>query len=354
MEVNELKSQIDIVEVISSYSELKKVGGSYQAKDNPLREDKHPNFVVSQTKQIWSDFALSESGDVIDFIMKVERVNFKEAISLLQEKYLGGITTPNSTTKPYTHNKPLKKKDNEALSYALHQKAISSINNNSVKKWWELQLETATKQRFITSSESVVAVGEKFHKLFESQLLKRVRPSTAKYIFENIIGYDSYFDCPTIIIRDIRGNAVDLIRYRPQIDGKPLIDAKGRQLKYLYTKSEEKPKYEYIYPFQLEMERLIDREGYVIVGEGIKNAINALMNNIPFISIESSSNIKPQLVQYLKSIKGIQILGAFDGDEAGERAYKEVTNSIQFNNLFSFDSGIDFTNNLRGENGKKQ
>ncbi len=102
------------------------------------------------------------------------------------------------------------------------------------------------------------------------------------------------------------------------------------------------------------MERLINKERYVFVGEGLKNALNARIRSIPFISIESTSNAaNRQIAEYVNKLyqRGIQIYGAMDGDGAGKKAFNEInkllTGSIR--NLIDFDADIDFTEYLRKE-----
>jgi hypothetical protein len=117
----------------------------------------------------------------------------------------------------------------------------------------------------------------------------------------------------------------------------------------LYTKGSEKPDSVYLFPLQAQMQLMVFREGYRFIGEGIKNAINASIMGVPFISIESAGSIKPELIDFLKSdrMNGINLTGAFDGDAAGEAAYKKIDKQIPMDNQFLFDSGVDFADWLK-------
>ena len=88
-------------------------------------------------------------------------------------------------------------------------------------------------------------------------------PSYVDYIFKKVIGYDSYFNCPVIVLNDKDGGIVDIVKYRPEREGTALSQ------KYLYEKSENKPDANYLYPFQMEMEQNI-KNIYPIVNIGIK------------------------------------------------------------------------------------
>jgi len=84
--IEELKSIIDIVEVIGNYLELKKVGSNYKALC-PFHSEKTPSFVVSPTKQIYHCFGCHAKGDAIKFVMEYEKVSFTEAIEKIASMY---------------------------------------------------------------------------------------------------------------------------------------------------------------------------------------------------------------------------------------------------------------------------
>lgn len=188
----------------------------------------------------------------------------------------------------------------------------------------------------------VVRVAPYLEKLFEGCLIP-TDEKYAKYLFSEVIGYDNYFDCPVIIIRDEGERVVDIVRYRPYREGFEDLP------KYLYTKNTEKPNSNYLFPLQAQMMKIMRDQDYCFVGEGLKNAINASLLGIPFISIEGAGNIKPELIDFLKSerMKNILMVGAFDGDSAGERAYKKINVQISMDNEFDFNSGIDFAEYLK-------
>lgn len=75
----QLKSSIDIVDIVSNYIELKKAGANYKA-NCPFHEEKTPSFVVSPTKQIFHCFGCSKGGDAIKFVQDYEKLNYPEAL----------------------------------------------------------------------------------------------------------------------------------------------------------------------------------------------------------------------------------------------------------------------------------
>jgi DNA primase len=82
----EIKKQLDIVEVISEYIPLKRVGSSYSALC-PFHSEKTPSFYVSPSKQIWKCFGCGKGGDVIKFVAEYENISYREAAKLLAERY---------------------------------------------------------------------------------------------------------------------------------------------------------------------------------------------------------------------------------------------------------------------------
>ncbi|MEO1942242.1 MAG: CHC2 zinc finger domain-containing protein, partial [Campylobacterales bacterium] len=81
-----LKAQIDIVEVVSHYLQLKRVGANFVALC-PFHPEKTPSFYVSPKLQRYHCFGCGASGDAIKFVMEFEKVTFPEAVEKLATLY---------------------------------------------------------------------------------------------------------------------------------------------------------------------------------------------------------------------------------------------------------------------------
>jgi DNA primase len=81
-----LKAQIDIVEVVSHYLQLKRVGANFVALC-PFHPEKTPSFYVSPKLQRYHCFGCGASGDAIKFVMEFEKLSFVEAVEKLATLY---------------------------------------------------------------------------------------------------------------------------------------------------------------------------------------------------------------------------------------------------------------------------
>jgi len=77
-DIQAIKDRIDPVAVISRYVALRKAGSSFKGKC-PFHKDDTPSFVVSPEKGLWHCFGCGEGGDIVSFLMKIERISFVDA-----------------------------------------------------------------------------------------------------------------------------------------------------------------------------------------------------------------------------------------------------------------------------------
>ncbi len=83
--VQEVKDRIDLVDLISSYVELKASGINHKGLC-PFHQEKTASFMVNPERQIWRCFGCGEGGDAFSFLQKIESLTFPEALRILAEK----------------------------------------------------------------------------------------------------------------------------------------------------------------------------------------------------------------------------------------------------------------------------
>ena len=89
--IEQVKSSVDIVEVIGRRVELKQSGQNYMGLC-PFHNEKTPSFSVNPERQFYHCFGCQTGGNVINFLMETEHLSFPEAVTKLAEEQ--GIPIP--------------------------------------------------------------------------------------------------------------------------------------------------------------------------------------------------------------------------------------------------------------------
>lgn len=101
--ISEICANNDIVDYVSKYVQLKKTGRDYSGLC-PFHHEKSPSFHVSGEKQLFHCFGCGASGNLVQFVMRTENLDFVETLHLLADR--AGIVIPeNGINSDAAHEK---------------------------------------------------------------------------------------------------------------------------------------------------------------------------------------------------------------------------------------------------------
>ncbi len=83
--LSEIQDRLDAAEVIGEYVPLQKKGGRYWGRC-PFHQEKTPSFCVTPDKGMYYCFGCHKGGGLIQFVMEIEKVPFRDAVELLAKK----------------------------------------------------------------------------------------------------------------------------------------------------------------------------------------------------------------------------------------------------------------------------
>src|ERR1700738_4903509 len=89
--LEELRARLPVSEVVGKRVKLKRAGREWKGL-SPFQQEKTPSFTVNDQKQFYHDFSTGKHGNIFDFVMETEGVNFVEAVERLAS--VGGMPGP--------------------------------------------------------------------------------------------------------------------------------------------------------------------------------------------------------------------------------------------------------------------
>ena len=137
--IESLKGQLNLVDVVSPYVQLKQAGRSWTGL-SPFTQEKTPSFYVHPDKGFFKCFSTGEGGDCYSFIMKIENLEFYEAVEFLSQKFNIPIQYENSKLDPKEQS--IRKQAYEINALAaewFHHHLIKSDQAEAIRTYWTEQ-----------------------------------------------------------------------------------------------------------------------------------------------------------------------------------------------------------------------
>ncbi len=129
--LEEIKQRIKVSDIVGSSVQLKRRGREFVGL-SPFSKEKSPSFTINDEKGFYHCFSSGEHGNIFDFLVKVEKLNFGDAVRKLAAK--AGMPVFKFTKESIEVENKRKKYD-EILTIALQNYQKNFSENESVKKY---------------------------------------------------------------------------------------------------------------------------------------------------------------------------------------------------------------------------
>ena len=308
----EIKSKLDIVDVLRDYIQLKAAGTSFRARC-PFHHEKTPSFMVSPEKQIWHCFGCGKGGDIFAFVMEMEGISFKEALRMLAQK--AGVQLKRED--PKVHSERTRLLDIVDLSRKYYHKILTDmpqaeaarryLKERGLKEEtimaWQIGYSPAGWENLTNFLKSK---GFKEDEIFASGMSVK-KEGASRF-------YDRFRDRIMFPINDLNGDTVGFsARVNPD---KEKEEKMGKYINSPQTLIYDKSRI----LFGLDKAKQeIRRQDLAIIVEGQMDVITAHQNGFKNIVASSGTSLTGEQIALLKRYsKNLSL--SFDMDKAGEMA----------------------------------
>lgn len=314
--VLDIKSRLNIEDVVSRYVQLKRTGRSLKACC-PFHAEKTPSFVVSPERQLAYCFGCHKGGDVFAFIQEIEGIDFKGAIDLLAD--IAGIDR--AAYQEHFSAAPKVSKDHKVELYSV---------NNSTRDFYTHFLWTTKEGKEVLNYLEKRAITAQTIRDFEIGLSPDSFEATSAELFQKKHSKQDLLELGLLISKDTNGEKThDRFRGRLMF---PIWDNQGRVVGFggRALKPDDEPKYlnspesviyhkgDTIYGYH-KAKAAIRKEDFVIVVEGYMDLIASHQAGIINVVASSGTAFTPEQFKVLTRLtKNVAL--SFDTDRAGEEA----------------------------------
>lgn len=303
---DEIKERLDIVEVVSGYvPALKRAGRNYSAPC-PFHTERTPSFYVVPERQSWRCFgACATGGDILSFVMRMEKLDFSETLKLLAGRV--GINISRTNRSPDKRD-PIHQL-NEAAS-GVFREVLASQNGTAARTYltqrgvnsemidqFQLGLSPGTGTALL---DQLATRGYSQADIISAGLATAMEDAPARDMFRGRLMFP---------IHDDRGNLVGF-------GGRSMDGSDPKYLNSPRTRVFDKSRI--LYAFHTAR-RQIREQGLGVVVEGYMDVIAAHQHGFTNVVASMGTALTEQQVTLLRSA-GRRFVLALDPDTAGQSA----------------------------------
>ncbi len=342
----DIKSRIDIVDLISEYMPLTQAGSNFRGLC-PFHREKTPSFMVSPDKQIFHCFGCSASGDIFEFIKKIESVEFGDALRVLADKANVKID--------YNYNPDLSNKKTrildilkESVDY-YHDKLFQSDDAKIARDYLakrEIEKETSDLFGLGYSSEA----WDDLYNHLKSKKFEDADIESAGMIIKSDKGYKFYDRFRGRLMFPISNAFGQVVGFTARI-----LTSDQTQAKYINSpQTMVYDKSNILYNIDLAKNE-IKSKGYTILVEGNIDAISSYVSGAKNVVATSGTALTIEQVKLLKRYSS-NLMIAYDGDSAGLKAtFRIIDNALSQSmnvKIISLPKDIDPDNLIKEDKAK--
>lgn len=319
--ISEVLAANDIADYVSQYVHLKKSGRDYSGLC-PFHKEKSPSFHVSEEKQLFHCFGCGAGGNLIQFVMRSEGLDFPEALKLLAER--AGITLPEEKADNVFYEKKKKIYEmNKAAARFFYGELNSERGKEALLYFQKRKLAPKTMRIFglgyapddySALKKHMNGLGYKDDELIEAGLAAS-RDGRV---------YDRFRDRVMFPIIDLRGNIIGF-------GGRILTDKEINGYKPpKYLNSAETPVFSKGKNLFSLNNAKKDGSGKLILVEGYMDVISVYQSGIINVVATLGTSLTEDQARIMMKYCN-EILICYDSDEAGQKAAQRaigIINSI--------------------------
>ena len=313
----DIKSKVNIVDVISEYLPVEQKGKNYFAIC-PFHDDHNPSMSISPEKQIYTCFVCGASGNVFNFVANYEKVSFVSAVKKVAQK--AGINLNINVKDDY------KPKDTKYDKYYKMFDITNKYYQNNIKSvYGKKAIEYLHNRKIDDDVINEFEIGLSMNDNNVSKLLEKKGYDVNELIDIGLCGKKDNF------IYDIFRNRIMFPLYN--LDGKP-VGFSGRiyngeeDSKYVNSKESiifKKGNLLYNYHRALSHAR---EKHQIIVVEGFMDVIRLYTIGIKNVVATMGTAITKEHANLLMKLSKNIVL-CFDGDKAGEKATISALDALE-------------------------